>query len=246
MHPHEEEFALAVETALNQEIKTVVFTYANFGFITHSWEDERPFVWYKVLFWPPSIDNWDILYVENTITDHTAMSSTKSSAQWGWNSGGCDLIPWLWVIAFFGTLVIVALMHSRCKFVLFLWSSGLKNGWVYRLHQESQDEFRRLTMKAFQQASKHACSCCIMSYQQLSTEENMREEIYKLANVLSLTTKLRTGKLFEPRVLFVICFQCKNERKSILLSIYSFFFFWGGRGGGRKIWAQRTVLPLRE
>lgn len=36
MHPHEEEFALAVETALNQEIKTVVFTYANFGFITHS------------------------------------------------------------------------------------------------------------------------------------------------------------------------------------------------------------------
>ena len=61
------------------------------------------------------------------------------------------------------------------------------------LHQESKAEFRERTMEGYRQASTYACACCIMPYMQLSTDDSMRTELYKLAHILGLDSDLGTG-----------------------------------------------------
>ena len=60
--------------------------------------------------------------------------------------------------------------------------------------QESANEFRRHTMMGFKQASRFACPCCIMPFERLASEDSMRDEMYRIANVLGLHDVLGTGR----------------------------------------------------
>ena len=48
-------------------------------------------------------------------------------------------------------------------------------------------------MIGFKQASRFACPCCIMPFEQLSSEDLMRDELYKMVHVLGLSKVLGTG-----------------------------------------------------